>query len=1264
MGALILFCALAGFASAQQSRITRSLDNTQRTTLAGHLHPKATAANDQGRVAPTLKLYVTLEFTQSASQKADLTQLLADQQNPNSPNYHRWLTPEQYADRFGMSPDDITKITSWLQGQGLTIANVARGRNWVAVSGSAVQFEAAFQTEIHQYQVNGEQHFANATEPSVPTAMGAVVMSIRGLNDFRMKPLLARPRYNSGDICGGNCLAPDDLATIYNITSAYNKGVDGTAQTIAVAGQTDIIVSDITTFRSSYGLPAIKLQQILVPGSPDPGVSTSGDLPEADLDLEWSGAVARNATILYVYADPNYMDGVMTAVQYAIDQNLAPVVSTSYGSCELESLPSDMLAFQNWAEQGNTMGITWFNASGDSGAADCDDRRNPGLAVDTPASVPQIVAVGGTEFAEGAGTYWSATNNPVTGASALSYIPETSWNDSAQDGSPSASGGGSSVQFAQPSWQTGPGVFVNNAILSSARNVPDVSLSASADHDGYLVFTGCPPQPPCTPQVYGGTSVSAQVFAGIGALMNQYLVSSGKQLKAGLGNLNAELYPLAQKTPGIFHDITTSNNIVTSQGCSGRANTNCVPVGYNAGPGYDPVTGLGSVDVWNLIVGSSGGTVVAPAITVSTLSLPAGITGTTYSQTLTATGGVGPPYTWTLSGSLPPGLALNQATGVISGTPTTVTGSPFFFSVTATDSAGKSSAAQNFSIAITVPSAPAPVITSVSPSSAPAGSPTVTVTITGSGFTSGAGARLNGLSLGTAFMSSTTLTAQIPASDLTSQGTAQITVANATGPASNSVPFIISPASAGPTITSVSPSSAPAGSPTVTVTITGSGFTSSASASLNGFSLGTAFISSTTLTAQITASDLTSQGTGQITVANATGSASNSVPFVVTPNSSLQFLTVTPCRIMDTRNANGPLGGPFISGATTRTIPIASSTCGIPANASAYSLNFTVVPRGALNYLSVWPTGQTQPLVSTLNSQDGSVIANAAIVPAGTGGAINAYATNDTDLVVDINGYFVPPTSNTLQLYTLPPCRVLDTRNPAGTFGGPSLAGGSSRSFPIPLGSCAVPTNAVAYAFNVTVVPQGSLAYLTAWPTGQTQPLVSTLNSAGGTVLANAAIVAAGTAGAVSFYASGATDLVVDINGYFAPPVSGGLNFYPVTPCRLVDTRNANGTFGGPSMGAGTTRAFPLSQGSCGIPGSPAAQAYSLNVTVVPSGALGYLSTWPTTEAPPAVSTLNALNGQIIANAAIVPAGSTGSIDVYVTNPTNVVIDTNGYFGP
>ncbi|MGA2714607.1 MAG: IPT/TIG domain-containing protein, partial [Bryobacteraceae bacterium] len=572
------------------------------------------------------------------------------------------------------------------------------------------------------------------------------------------------------------------------------------------------------------------------------------------------------------------------------------------------------------------------------------------------------------------------------------------------------------------------------------------------------------------------------------------------------------------------------------------------------------------------------------------------------------------------------------------------------------------------SFTITLSSTPA--ISSLSPTSATAGTAAFTLTVNGTGFVSGDtvtwGMVTGQISLATTYVNPTTLTAQVPASLLATSRTVQITVSSPSGVQSNASTFTVTPAAAGPAIASVSPSFVKAGSPPVNVTIVGTGFAGGIVALWNGVSLVTNYVNSTTLAAQIPADDLVNQGTVQFTVANPSGPASNSFPFVITSPSPLQLLTVAPCRVMDTRNPNGTFGGPFIATGTSRTIPIPSSACGVPANAAAYSLNFTVVPRtGTLGSLTVWPTGQPQPLVSTLTSPDGSVLASAALVPAGTASSINAYATDDTDLVVDINGYFVPPTAGTLQFYPLPPCRVLDTRNANGTFGGPSLpAGGNGRSFPFPSSSCGAPASAAAYSLNVTVVPQGSLGYLTAWPTGQTQPFVSTMNSYDGTVIANAAIVPAGTGGAVSFYATNTTDLVVDINGYFAPPGSAGLNFYTVTPCRLVDTRNANGTFGGPAMGAATTRSFPLPQASCGLPAYPAAQAYSLSMTVIPQGVLGYLSTWPTGGTQPFVSTLNAWKGRAVANAALVPAGTGSSINVFVTNTTDLTIDTAGYFGP
>jgi hypothetical protein len=351
-----------------------------------------------------------------------------------------------------------------------------------------------------------------------------------------------------------------------------------------------------------------------------------------------------------------------------------------------------------------------------------------------------------------------------------------------------------------------------------------------------------------------------------------------------------------------------------------------------------------------------------------------------------------------------------------------------------------------------------------------------------------------------------------------------------------------------------------------------------------------------------------------------------------------------------------------MTGGSTRPFVIPQSACGIPAAALAYSLNVTVVPQGPLSYLTLWPTGQTQPFVSTLNSFGGAVVANAAIVPAGANGAVSVFVTNDTDVILDIDGYFSSAPGG-VAFYATTPCRVADTRNPNGSLGGPAMSAGQTRNFPVLSSSCPLLSTAGAYSMNVTVVPDGPLAYLTTWPAGQAQPLVSTLNSFSGKVVANAAIVPAGVGGALSVFVTNMTNVILDTNGYFAAPGSfGALSFYSVTPCRVADTRNANGPFGGPSLVAGGTRSFTIPAGACSIPST--AQAYSLNVTVVPQGPLSYLTAWPAGTSQPLVSTLNSFDGSIVANAAIVPAGASGAISVFVTNSTDVILDINGYFTP
>ncbi|HWC97142.1 MAG TPA: protease pro-enzyme activation domain-containing protein [Candidatus Sulfopaludibacter sp.] len=622
---------------AQTSRLAGPIDSRRSVLLRGHVHPQASAANDRGAVASSFPVPgITVMLKPSASQNAALQQLLAEQQDPASPRYHQWLTPEQYADAYGVSADDISRITAWLESQGFTVDNVARSRLSITFSGTADQVANAFHTQIHRYQVNGRMHYANATEPSVPAALSGMISSLRGLNDFRLKPRLKAPAHPDMNTTGGaHHLAPDDIATIYNIAPLYSAGVDGTGQTIAVVGQTNVNLTDIQQFRTRFNLSTPNFKKVLVPGRPNPGI-VDGDVQEADLDIEWSGAIARNAQIVYVYSDD-----VIQSLMYAIDSNVAPVLSMSYGGCEPADL-SDLPSFQQLAQQGNAQGITWITAAGDSGAADCEDSgatiAQDGFAADMPGVIPEVTSMGGTTLSDSGGSYWAASNT-ANGASALSYIPETVWNDTPLGFGLASTGGGASIFFPQPIWQIGAGV-PNDGY----RHVPDLSLSASAEHDGYFVYTGG------SSAYFGGTSVAAPTMAGIVALLNQYLASTGVQPRTGLGNINPQLYRLAQTTTGIFHDITTGNNNVPCVAGS----PNCVggTFGNAAGPGYDSATGLGSVDAFNLVHGWSTKPLANSAVLVSldqnpVFQQPADVSGNGWRFVLTLTEEGGIPTTLT-----------------------------------------------------------------------------------------------------------------------------------------------------------------------------------------------------------------------------------------------------------------------------------------------------------------------------------------------------------------------------------------------------------------------------------------------------------------------------------------------------------------------------------------------------------------------------------------------------------------------------------------
>ena len=370
----------------------------------------------------------------------------------------------------------------------------------------------------------------------------------------------------------------------------------------------------------------------------------------------------------------------------------------------------------------------------------------------------------------------------------------------------------------------------------------------------------------------------------------------------------------------------------------------------------------------------------------------------------------------------------------------------------------------------------------------------------------------------------------------------------------------------------------------------------------------------------------------------------------------LQFVPVTPCRLVDTRQSGDP-----IQGGTYQNFVIPElGNCNIPTSAAAYSLNVTVLPQGPLGYLTIWPAGESQPPISTMNSPDGRTKADAAVVSAGANAAVSVYASDTTNLLLDIDGYFTAPDSETYQFYKLPPCRLADTRGSDGPLGGPYLAAQQERDFPL-LKSACIPAglNIVAYSLNFTVVPHPTgqpLSYLTVWPFGESQPTVSTLNNPTATVVANAAIVPAGTNGEVSVYPSNTTDLLIDINGYFAAP--GGPNassLYTAFPCRALDTRNNNGP---PFMGK---KVVNVVGSPCAPPSN--AQAYVFNATVVPPGSMPYLTLWADGQQQPSVSTLNAYDGFITSNMAIVPS-TNGSIDAYAAGLTQLILDISGYFAP
>lgn len=613
-----------GQAAQPVQRIAGAINNGALTRLSGNVHPLASAQYDQGAAPTDLPMNrMVLVLTRSTSQQAALDSLLKSQQNPASGQYHHWLTPQEFGQQFGAADADIQKITAWLQSQGFSIDHIGNAKTFIQFSGTAGQVQQAFHTQIHKYVVNGVSHWANATDPEIPSALSSIVAGVATLYDFSKKPQLVKSAQTfSGVAVGGKApqftsngtyaLAPADFATIYNINPLYQNGINGSGSTIAVVGRTNINVSDVSSFRSIFGLPG-NSPQIIVNGT-NPGDLGGDEEAEAVLDTSWAGATAPNATVdLVVSASTNTTDGVDLSEMYIIDNNLADVMTESFGDCEANYTVAEGTAISNLASQAAAQGITYTVAAGDSGAEGCDDptqtRAFGPISVNILASTPYTIAVGGTEFNENGNysTYWNSSNG-ANDESALSYIPEDAWNEACtvqqcgrENAGLWAGGGGVSTIFSKPTWQT---ALTPN---DGARDVPDVALTA-AGHDAYLLCL----DGSCTPstngtislQGYSGTSAATPSFAGIMALVVQQTGSRQGQADPTLyalagqedfASCNASNTSALPPSNCVFNDVTSGNNAVPGEPNYGSANAD-----YQAGVGYDLTTGLGSVNATNL----------------------------------------------------------------------------------------------------------------------------------------------------------------------------------------------------------------------------------------------------------------------------------------------------------------------------------------------------------------------------------------------------------------------------------------------------------------------------------------------------------------------------------------------------------------------------------------------------------------------------------------------------------------------------------------
>lgn len=661
-------------------QVAGAINERSMVTLSGNTHPLAIATYDTGAISDSMRMeHMYLLLRRSPQQEQALDNLLTEMQNRLSANYHHWLTADELGKAYGPAQSDVDAVIAWLTLYGLQVNGVSKSGLVIDVSGTAGQVKEAFHTEMHSYNVKGEKHVANASNPQVPAALASVIVGFNSLNDFKPKPQVRRRRANFSFAFDGAeeyNVAPADFARIYNIMPLYQPplSLTGKGQTIAVAEDSDILASDVATFRKVFGLSGYSgtFTQIHPGGCTDPG--TNGAEGEGAIDAEWAGAVAPDAGVeLASCADTQTNYGFLIAAQNLVDEAVPPpIISMSYGICESFLGPAGNYFVAKLWQQAALLGISAFVGSGDGGAAFCDENIGSsaatlGITANGIASTPYNFAAGGTDFldtAEGENSvYWSTTNG-ATGKSVKSYVPETTWNDScassvlysffgytdpiafcnSSTGSnfidTAAGSGAPSFVYVRPSWQKN----VYGLVADGVRDLPDASLfTANGLYGHALLFCFSDPAQGGSPCDYtnpldtisnsgGGTSFAAPSFAGIQALINQ---KSGSYQ----GNVAPIYYDLARLEYGtssipntfalqacsaalgnaisplcLFNDVTVGNidvpcygrnncygGVGLSYGALSTSDSN-LRVAYPAKRGWDFATGLGSVNVTNIVL--------------------------------------------------------------------------------------------------------------------------------------------------------------------------------------------------------------------------------------------------------------------------------------------------------------------------------------------------------------------------------------------------------------------------------------------------------------------------------------------------------------------------------------------------------------------------------------------------------------------------------------------------------------------------------------